>query len=64
MYLAALLLSPPVVLCPATTDHSIERSVILASEEIARGERRGAETAASLHRCERREKDNITNKSQ
>jgi len=49
MYLTALQISGPVVLRPGMTDHSLVRCVILPSEEIARGERRGAETAASLH---------------
>jgi hypothetical protein len=58
MYLTALQISGPVVLRPRMTDHSLVRCVILPSEEIACGERRGAETAASLHCCERCEKYN------
>jgi hypothetical protein len=48
MYLTALQISGPVVLRPRMTDHSLVRCVILPSEGIARGERRGAET---LRRC-------------
>ena len=49
MYLTALLLSPPVVSLTSAFSNSGE-------QDISRGDRRGAETAASLHRCEHCEK--------